>query len=152
MCVFDGILLFSTHSSSAPQFLFGKLCPPCCGQLQNVLPISHRGYWLLLAEALTTWYSQALARRHMQPQLCPILWDPVGSSPPGSSVHGILKVRILKWLAISSSSGSFQLRNWILISWVSCIGRQVLYHWATWEAHQACNSSLIRLSLLNFDP
>ena len=70
MCVFDGILLFSTHSSSAPQFLFGKLCPPCCGQLQNVLPISHRGYWLLLAEALTTWYSQALARMRMQSLSC----------------------------------------------------------------------------------
>ena len=66
MCVFDGILLFSTHSSSALQFLFGKLCPPCCVQPQNVLLISHRGYWLLLQEALTTWYSQALARMYTQ--------------------------------------------------------------------------------------
>ena len=67
-------------------------------------------------------------------QLCPILWDPMGCSPPDSPILGILKVRILEWLAISSSSGSFQLRDWTHISWVSCIGRQILYHWATWEA------------------
>ena len=31
-------------------------------------------------------------------------------SPPGSSVHGILQARILKWVAISSSRGSSQPR------------------------------------------
>ena len=50
---------------------------------------------------------------------------------PGSSVHGISQARILEWVAISFSRGS---------SWpsdrtrVSCIGRQILYHWATREA------------------
>ena len=29
------------------------------------------------------------------------LCDPVDCSPPGSSVHGILEARILKWVAIS---------------------------------------------------
>jgi len=29
--------------------------------------------------------------------------DPIDSSPPGSSVHGILQVRTLEWVAISSS-------------------------------------------------
>ena len=33
-------------------------------------------------------------------QLCPILCDPVNCSPPVSSVHGILQVRILGWIAI----------------------------------------------------
>ena len=33
-------------------------------------------------------------------QLCPTLCDPVGCSPPGSSVHGILQARILEWVAI----------------------------------------------------
>ena len=33
------------------------------------------------------------------------LWDPMDSSPPGSSVHGILQARILEWVAMSSSSG-----------------------------------------------
>ena len=32
-------------------------------------------------------------------QLCPTLWDPMDSSPPGSSVHGILQARMLEWVA-----------------------------------------------------
>ena len=39
-------------------------------------------------------------------QLCPILCDPMDRNPPGSSVHGILQARILKWVAISFSRGS----------------------------------------------
>ena len=35
-------------------------------------------------------------------QSCPTLCDPMGYSPPGSSVHGILQARILEWVAISS--------------------------------------------------
>ena len=62
---------------------------------------------------------------------CPTLCDPTDCSPPGSSVHGIFQARILEWVAISSS------REY---SWpsdqtpISCIGRWILYHWATWEA------------------
>ena len=55
-------------------------------------------------------------------------------SPPGSSVHGILWARILEWVAISSSRGSSPPRDWICISWVFCIGRRILYLWATREA------------------
>ena len=36
-------------------------------------------------------------------QLCPILFDPIDCSPPGSSVHGILQSRILEWVAIPFS-------------------------------------------------
>ena len=36
-------------------------------------------------------------------QSCPTLWDPVGCSPPGSSVHGILQARVLEWVAMPSS-------------------------------------------------
>ena len=39
-------------------------------------------------------------------QSCPTLFDPVDCSPPGSSVHGILKARILEWVAMPSSRGS----------------------------------------------
>ena len=35
-------------------------------------------------------------------QSCLTLCDPVDCSPPGSSVHGILQVRILKWVAMPS--------------------------------------------------
>ena len=36
-------------------------------------------------------------------QLCPTLCDPMDSSPSGSSVHGILQAKTLKWVAISFS-------------------------------------------------
>ena len=39
-------------------------------------------------------------------QMCPTLCHPMDCSPPGSSVHGIFKARILKWVAISYSKGS----------------------------------------------
>ena len=67
-------------------------------------------------------------------QSCPTLCDLVDCSPPGSSVHGILQARILEWVAISSSRGSSWRRDWTHVSYVSCIGRWVLYHWATEEA------------------
>ena len=37
-------------------------------------------------------------------QLCPTLWDPIDSSPPGSPIPGILQARILEWVAISFSN------------------------------------------------
>ena len=39
-------------------------------------------------------------------QSCPTLCDPINSSPPGSSVHGIFPAGILKWVANSYSRGS----------------------------------------------
>ena len=65
-------------------------------------------------------------------RLCPTVWDPTDCSPPGSSVHRILQPRTLEWVAIPFSRGSSQLRDW---THVFCIGRRVLYHWATREAH-----------------
>ena len=62
------------------------------------------------------------------------LCDPMDCSPPGSSVHGILRARILEWVVIPFSRGSSWPRNGTHISWVSCIGRQIPYHWITWEA------------------
>ena len=37
-------------------------------------------------------------------QLCPILSNPIDSSPPGSPVPGILQARTLEWVAISFSN------------------------------------------------
>ena len=56
------------------------------------------------------------------------LWDPMDCSPPGSSVHGILQARILEWVAISSSRASSPSRDPIFLSYVSCIGKWVLYY------------------------
>ena len=41
-------------------------------------------------------------------QSCPNLCDPMDCSLPDSSIHGILQARILEWVAISFSRGSFQ--------------------------------------------
>ena len=49
-------------------------------------------------------------------------------SPPGSSVRGILQARILEWVDVSASRGYSQPRDQICFSFVSCIGRWVLYH------------------------
>ena len=40
-------------------------------------------------------------------QSCPILCDPMDSSPPGFTAHGIFQTRILEWVAVPSSRGSF---------------------------------------------
>ena len=37
-------------------------------------------------------------------QSCPTLCDPIGNSPPGSPVPGILQARTLEWVAISFSN------------------------------------------------
>ena len=37
------------------------------------------------------------------------------------------------WVAISSPRGSFQPKNQTCVSCISCLGRWILYHWATWE-------------------
>ena len=42
---------------------------------------------------------------------------------------GILQARILEWVAVSSSRGSSQSKDRTLFSFLSCVGRQVLYHW-----------------------
>jgi len=49
-------------------------------------------------------------------------------SPPGSSIYGILQARILEWVAMSSFRESSQFRDQTRISYVSCIGRWVLYY------------------------
>ena len=40
-------------------------------------------------------------------------------SPPDSSVHGILQIRILEWRAILFSRGSFQPRDRTLVSYIA---------------------------------
>ena len=42
--------------------------------------------------------------------------DLMDCSPPGSSIHRILQVRILEWVAISFSRGSSWTRDWTCIS------------------------------------
>ena len=57
-------------------------------------------------------------------QPCPTLWDPMNYHLPVSSVHGIFQARILEWVAIPFSKGSFWPR---VRTWVSWIGRWIFY-------------------------
>ena len=58
---------------------------------------------------------------------------PMDCSLPGSSVHRIFWARTMEWVAISSYRGSSWPRDRTCASCISCIGRQILYHWATQE-------------------
>ena len=54
-------------------------------------------------------------------------------SLPGSSIPGILEARMLEWVAIPFSSGSFWPKVWTHSSWIT--GRFFTI-WASWEAFQ----------------
>ena len=54
-------------------------------------------------------------------QSCPTLWNPMGCSPPASSVHGIFQAIIMEWVAFSYSRGSSKPRDWTLSSGISCV-------------------------------
>ena len=60
-------------------------------------------------------------------QSYPTLCNPMDYTPPGSSVHGILQVRILEPVAIPFFMGSSQLRNW---TQVTCMAGRFLTTWA----------------------
>ena len=52
-------------------------------------------------------------------QSCPTLCNPTDCSPPGSSVHGILQVGILEWIAIPFTRGSSLPRDWTRVSYIA---------------------------------
>ena len=55
-------------------------------------------------------------------QLCLTLCNPLYCSPPDSSVHSIIRARILEWGTIPSSRGCASPKNQTHISWIiSCI-------------------------------
>ena len=63
-------------------------------------------------------------RMHAQSVSHAYLCNLINCSLPGSFVHGISQARILEWVAIFFSRGSFQTRDQ---THVSCVGRQILY-------------------------
>ena len=77
--------------------------------------------WLLQLELVNHWHAMRL-------QLCPALSNPMDCSLPVSSIHGTLQTRILEWVAMPSSRGSSRPRDRTPISYISSIGRWVLYH------------------------
>ena len=65
-----------------------------------------------------------------------LFYNPMDCSPPGFFFHGISLAKILEWVVISFSRGSSWPRDG---SCVSCISRQILFHWTNWEAHIKVN-------------
>ena len=93
-------------------------------QVPLFMEFSRQEYWI---QIITLYTSNVCSVAKSCPSLCDIM----DCSPPGFSVHGILQARILEWVAISFSRRSSWPRDQ---THVSCIGRQILYHWATREA------------------
>ena len=74
-----------------------------------------------LATLTLSWQSPAHAQSCLTPS------RPTDCSLTGSSVHRTFQARVLEWVAISSSMESSRLRDWTLLSCVSCLGRWILY-------------------------
>ena len=83
---------------------------------------------------------------------CVRLCDTMDCSPRGSSVHGILQARILEWAAMPFSRGSSRPRDRTHVSYVSCIGRWVLYTSTTWEACFIYSSVYMSIPVSQFIP
>ena len=73
------------------------------------------------AQAITNYYTAA-ATAAKSLQLCLTLCNPIDSSPPGSSIPGILQARVLEWVAIAFSDAwkwkvkvTLLSRDWLLV-------------------------------------
>ena len=119
MCITNENLLYSTGNSTPCSVV------TCMGRKSNKEGI-HVCIWLIhftVQRKLTQHCKETMQVKALVAQSRLTLCDPVDCSPSGSSVQGILQVRILEWVAISSSRGSCAPRNWTC---VSCIGRLIL--------------------------
>ena len=76
----------------------------------------------------------------LRSQLCLTLSNSMDYSLPGSSVHGILPLWILMWVAISSSSGSFWVRDWT----------HIFISNATWETPMTIYSNIFVIASYTF--
>ena len=95
--------------SPPSEFLFQSLCPS---------PFLSVGKDLFTAIN----YFLSLVALCVHARSCWIICDPMGCSPPGSSVHGILQARTLEWAAIVYSRASSRLRDPMSISCLCCVG------------------------------
>ena len=99
--------------------------PLQCSCLEN--PRDGGAWWAVVygvAQSRNDWSDLAAAAAAAVAQFCPVLCKPMDCSLPGSSVHGILQVRILEWVVISFLQGIFCIQgsNPVLL-----YGRWILY-------------------------
>ena len=72
------------------------------------------------------------------------------SSLPCSSVHGILQARILEWVAMPSSRGSFQPRDGTMSLMSPALAGRSFTNSATWEAHYILGVGVLNLRKQKF--
>ena len=104
-------------------------------ELTNILDIKKKNCLAVLSLSCQIgdlWLRHVCVR--MGAQSCPTLCNRMDRSSPCSSVCGIFQARILEWCAISSSRGSFWLRDEIWVSCISCIVGRFFTPWAVGEA------------------
>ena len=87
-----------------------NLCKHCC--LPSIAWYLHPQIQLSIDCVTLCMHAKSL-------QSCLTLCDPLGCSPPGSSVQGILQARILEWVAMPSR-GSSWFRDRTHVSYISC--------------------------------
>ena len=142
------------HSWCCPPYRFGKTLMTCIqryGFIQSIF-IALKILCALpthLSSSSSTpgnhwsWKSKVKLLSRVKSQVtqsCPTLWDPMDCSLPGSSLHGILQVGVLEWVAIAFSRGSSQPRDWTR---VSCIPGRRFNLWATGEVCSYCYCSFV---------
>ena len=112
------------------RFLLCPITASLCLILVHVSLLKHR--------KLTTFHKVALSEDIVcisHACVCVLSCAQLFATLPGSSVHGISWARILEWVAIFFPRESCQPRDQ---AHVSCIGKWILYHQATWEALLTC--------------
>ena len=82
---------------------------------QILYHLSHQGILTHIYSYSHTFIHMYEEKENEVIQSCPTFCDPMDCSPPGSSIHGIFQARILEWVAISFSRGSFWSRD---LTWV----------------------------------
>ena len=105
---------------------------------------------------LNTWNISSFSRKRIKSwnalcelkvaQLCPTLCDPMDYSLPGSSVHRVLQVRILEWVAIAFFRGSSQPRDQTQVSHIT----DSFTIWVTREVPQCIKIYSKLIILCNF--
>ena len=91
-------------------------------------------FMLLIISILFSSLIFALKVKVLVTQSCLTLCDPMDCSLPGSSIYGILQARILEWVVVLSSRGSFPPRDGIYVSYALALAGWFFTTSATWEA------------------
>ena len=93
-----------------PQFIFISPTPPISLLVFNVFS----SFWIAVGVC-----AQSLSRVQL-------FEGPMDYSPPGSFAHVIFQAWILEWVAVYFFRGSSRPRDRTHVSYVLCIGRQIL--------------------------